>query len=145
MTNKLAKGGSGVHDMQVALLLLDLQLGECGQQALQRASMQLPEQQGTDSSALELSLCCSRAASLVGDEEGALPSPALPRFVACCAGNASSHTLAPSKPINSTPAKVSFHVSYCHIFAQQGTWRYMCNKLVWRRGNGSCQGGRQGS
>lgn len=53
--------------VQVALLLLDLRLGECGQQALQAAGTG----QGIEEvPGLELALCCSRAASLVGDDTG---------------------------------------------------------------------------
>ena len=53
--------------LQVALLLLDLRLGECGQQALQAAGTG----QGIEEvPGLELALCCSRAASLVGDDTG---------------------------------------------------------------------------
>ena len=53
--------------LQVALLLLDLQLGECGQQALQAAGA---GQGNEEVPGLELALCCSRAASLVGDDTG---------------------------------------------------------------------------
>ena len=53
--------------LQVALLLLDLQLGECGQQALQAAGA---GQGSEEVPGLELALCCSRAASLVGDDTG---------------------------------------------------------------------------
>lgn len=53
--------------LQVALLMLDLQLGECGQQALQAAGA---GQGSEEVPGLELALCCSRAASLVGDDTG---------------------------------------------------------------------------
>ena len=53
--------------LQVALLLLDLQLGECGQHALQAAGA---GQGDEEVPGLELALCCSRAASLVGDDTG---------------------------------------------------------------------------
>lgn len=56
--------------MQAALLLLDLQLGECAQKALQAASKQQADQEQPSSTGLELALCCSRAASLGGDHEG---------------------------------------------------------------------------
>lgn len=56
--------------MQAALLLLDLQLGECAQQALQAGSKAQTDEEQPGQSGLELSLCCSRAASLVGDDEG---------------------------------------------------------------------------
>ena len=56
--------------LQVALLCLDLQLGECGQQALQAAGA---GQGSEEVPGLELALCCSRAASLVGDDTGVLP------------------------------------------------------------------------
>jgi len=52
---------------QVALLLLDLQLGECAQQALQAAG----KGQGDEEvPGLEMALCCSKAASLTGDTTG---------------------------------------------------------------------------
>ena len=53
--------------VQVALLLLDLQLGECAQQALEAAG----KGQGDEEVAgVEMALCCSKAASLVGDDIG---------------------------------------------------------------------------
>ena len=53
----------------MALLLLDLQLGECSQQALQAAGA---GQGDEEVPGLELALCCSKAASLVGDDTGSL-------------------------------------------------------------------------
>ena len=53
--------------MQVALLLLDLQLGGCAQQALEAAGRGQGEDQVPG---LEMALCCSKAASLVGDDIG---------------------------------------------------------------------------
>ena len=53
--------------LQVALLLLDLQLGKCAQQALQAGSS---GQGNEEVPGLELALCCSKAASLVGDDTG---------------------------------------------------------------------------
>ncbi|KAA6417329.1 MAG: tetratricopeptide repeat 18, partial [Trebouxia sp. A1-2] len=55
--------------LQVALLLLDLQLGECAQQALQAAGK---GQADEEVPGLEMALCCSKAASLTGDATGAL-------------------------------------------------------------------------
>lgn len=52
---------------QVALLLLDLQLGECAQQALQAAGKGQGEEEVPG---LEMALCCSKAASLTGDDTG---------------------------------------------------------------------------
>ena len=53
--------------VQVALLLLDLQLGGCAQQALEAAGKGQGEEQVPG---LEMALCCSKAASLVGDDVG---------------------------------------------------------------------------
>ena len=96
--------------MQAALLLLDLQLGECAQKALQAASKEQADEEQAGQSGLELSLCCSRAASLVGDDQGELCvhyfAASAPTFNLICTAYL-SHTAA--DPAETCCAHVSQH------------------------------------